>query len=366
MPFINDMIESFKEQSIRQTLGDGPTSPDVPTRVAVTRFTFNVDQVVQHLCTHIIGQDEAIDAIAAALRLVRADIVDPSRPLYIAMLLGPTGVGKTEVVRLLAEAIHGHRESFCRVDMNTLSQEHYAASLTGAPPGYVGSKEGYTIIDKDKVEGSFNAPGIILFDEIEKASHTVIQTLLNVFDNGIMTVASGQETISFRNALVFMTSNIGARELYDLFWNRNNFRSRFSKTPDRKRTRSVIQRKLEEKFAPEFLNRIDDILTFHWLDQHMMGEIVKMEIERLNRRLRERHRCTIHVDDSLTVHLSKAGFDQKYGARALKRAVRKYVEIPLADFLLQRNWNPDMPVESITVAWENHRTVFTSNPVSGG
>ncbi|MDQ7861143.1 AAA family ATPase [Peribacillus frigoritolerans] len=120
-------------------------------------------------------------------------------------------MGKTEIVKVLAEAIHGNRNHFCRVDMNTLSLEHYAAALTGAPPGYVGSKEGSSLLDKNLIEGSYSKPGIVLLDELEKANHQVIQTLLNVLDNGIMTSSSGNETINFRNTIIIMTSNIGAK-----------------------------------------------------------------------------------------------------------------------------------------------------------
>ncbi|MHB1419947.1 MAG: AAA family ATPase [Bacillota bacterium] len=158
-----------------------------------TRFQIDIEQVMKHLRNKIFGQSAALTAIEDMLKIVKADVGEPDTPLYIAMFLGPTGVGKTETIKILAEAIHGSHEALCRVDMNTLALDHYAAALTGAPPGYVGSKEGATILDKEKIEGSFSKPGIILFDEIEKASPQVIQTLLNIFDNGIMNMASGEQ-----------------------------------------------------------------------------------------------------------------------------------------------------------------------------
>jgi ATP-dependent Clp protease ATP-binding subunit ClpA len=359
MPFINDMLQSFEQKR-----GESVTEVSVETSASskiVTRFTFDVETVMQHLRSRIVGQDEALHAIEQMLLLVRADVVDPSRPLYVCLFVGPTGVGKTEIVRLLAEAIHGNRDAVCRVDMNTLSQEHYAASLTGAPPGYVGSKEGATILDKEKIEGTFSKPGIVLFDEVEKASNTVLQTLLNVFDNGIMVVASGQSTINFRNSLIFMTSNMGAREIQEYAHRRTqSWLSRWfglGAALNRHITQSIIERELEKKFSPEFLNRIDEIITFNWIEEHLIQDIISLEIDRLNQRL-ARHRCTIRLDPSLISHLVRTGFDKRYGARSLKRAIRRYVEVPLAQYLLTRNWSSDMPIETVTATWANGQTLF--------
>lgn len=361
MPFINDMLRSFEQKrgDTESVVEVGKESP-APSKI-VTRFTFDIEAVMRHLRSRMVGQDEALNAIEQMLRLVRADLVDPSRPLYICLFVGPTGVGKTEIVRLLAEAIHGSRETFCRVDMNTLSQEHYAASLTGAPPGYVGSREGATILDKEKIEGTFSKPGIVLFDEVEKASNAVLQTLLNVFDNGIMVVASGQLTINFRNTLIFMTSNIGAREIQEYAKRRaQSWLRRWRKLGgalNRQTTQEIIQRELENRFFPEFLNRIDDIITFNWIDESLIQDIILLEINRLNERL-VRHGCTIRLDPSLISHLARTGFDKRYGARSLKRTIRRYVEVPLAQYLLSRNWNPDMPVETVIATWTNGQTLF--------
>ncbi|MBE3552211.1 MAG: ATP-dependent Clp protease ATP-binding subunit [Kyrpidia tusciae] len=361
MPFVNDMLQSFAQQRTSEESGNRTAQELSSSTKVVTRFTYDVDKVMQHLQSRIVGQREALDAIEQMLRLVRADIADPTRPLYIALFLGPTGVGKTEIVRLLAEALYGNREAFCRVDMNTLSQEHYAASLTGAPPGYVGSKEGATILDKEKIEGSFRSPGIVLFDEVEKASGAVLQTLLNVFDNGIMTVASGQMTINFRNALIFMTSNIGARQIQEYAKRRGRSKLRrllgLARSPDPGTMKEMIQQELENKFSPEFLNRIDDIITFNWIDETMLQEIISLGIGQLNKRL-QRHKCEIRLDPSMAAHLAQVGFDKQYGVRSLKRAIRRYVEVPLAGYLLSRNWSPDIPHETIVAHWRDGRTWF--------
>jgi len=334
MPFINDMLDELgrAEESGKQANAPAPAS-DGPGYVS--RFTFNVAPIVARLRERILGQDEAIDAIESVLKVVRADITDRDRPLFVCLFLGPTGVGKTESIRILAEAIHGDRDSFCRVDMNTLSQEHYAAALTGAPPGYVGSREGSTLFDEEKVAGSFSKPGIVLFDEVEKASPQVIQALLNVFDSGFMRVASGEKVIDFRNAMIFMTSNIGAREIQrysagegDTQWDRI-LRLWIRRRP----VRHVIEKKLLEKFEPEFVNRIDNVSIFNWIEGVTVRNVVELEISRLNARLSD-HGCRVALDSSTVDFLADRGFDRRFGARALKRAVRHYVEVPLAELLI--------------------------------
>lgn len=362
MPFINDMLDSFPKNpsAAEAVLEQGDEKAVAPPKV-VTRFTYDVDKVMRFLRRRILGQPEALAAVEDMLRLVRADITDPQRPLFVSLFLGPTGVGKTEVVRCLAEAIHGNREGFCRVDMNTLSQEHYAASLTGAPPGYVGSKEGHTLLDKEAIEGSYRAPGIVLFDEVEKASSTVLQALLNVFDNGILTVASGQIEISFRNALIFMTSNIAAREIQqhaqeqsDSWWHRW---FGVGGAPNEKKTEEIVRKGLEARFSPEFINRIDEIVTFNWIGGNVLHDIIQMEVENLNHRL-QKHRCRLVLGPSMLHHLAAVGFDQKYGARSLKRALRKHLEVPLADYLLKRNWDPDAQESEISASWHDGKATF--------
>jgi len=213
MPFINDMladselrkknIEALKNENSSEFFSTPSLGSEEGVEIS-SRFRFDVSRVMLSVRSEIIGQDEALSALEDVLKVVRADISDPRRPLYVALFLGPTGVGKTELVRALSRALYGDADAYCRVDMNTLSQEHYAASLTGAPPGYVGAKEGKTIIDDEKLEGSGGAPGIVLFDELEKASKEVVQALLNVFDNGLMTVASGEKSYNFRNSIIFI------------------------------------------------------------------------------------------------------------------------------------------------------------------
>ncbi|WP_038028597.1 AAA family ATPase [Thioalkalivibrio sp. ALE31] len=347
MPFINDRLADTErrlmETERRIDAGRDRSGASVATGEGggiESRYRFDVDAIMSAIRREILGQDDAVAAVERMLRIVRADISDPHRPLHTALFLGPTGVGKTEIVRALARALHGDAEAFCRVDMNTLSQEHYAAALTGAPPGYVGSREGTTLLDQELIEGSLRKPGIVLFDELEKASDEVVEALLNVFDNGLLTTASGERTYSFRNTLVFMTSNLGARRLQQDAERRQGWLGRWrSRGPQRQRQYRLVERELLGRFAPEFVNRIDSISVFQWLDGDTLNELVDLELARLNRRL-EKHRVELRLTEAVHRQVREAGYDRKFGARAMRRAMRHVVEAPLAEYLLVTP-NPD-------------------------
>lgn len=334
MPFINDQLKANAEVIFQKA------EPQ-------TRFVFKVSQVMEQLRSTIFGQNHVLQSIENMLRVVKADIGDPYRPLYVAMFLGPTGVGKTETVRTLAKAIHGDPDHFCRIDMNTLSQEHYAAALTGAPPGYVGSKEGTSLFQKDIVEGTFSKPGIVLFDEIEKASSEVIQALLNVFDNGVLILSSGEQVIDFRNSMIFITTNIGShqmrqfanralRTLLHRFWLRVNPKN-WGLHED-VLLQKIITNSLEQEFAAEFINRIDDTLIFQWLKRETLDDIVGVLINQLNERLKKKS-YQLEVEPDVKSLLMEKGFDQKYGARQLKRSIRRHLEVPVAVALGEGNQN---------------------------
>ena len=323
MPFINERLEANRESIEKDRAASGP--------VRASRFRFEPDAVMSRLRENIVGQDDALAAMEAMLVRVKADIGDENRPLAVHLFLGPTGVGKTETVRLIAEAIHGNRDGLCRIDMNTLAQEHYAAALTGAPPGYVGSKEGHSLFDLDKVQGSFSKPGIVLFDEIEKASKEVVRTLLNVLDTGRLVFPSGNREIDFRNTLIFMTSNAGALEaeaheqLYQQGW-----RSWFGLSPGN--GEALRDNALRRHFDPEFLNRIDQILTFNRLTDSWLDALLDIELAGLNRRLSKKH-AELSVSPELRAELCR-GYDARYGAREMLRAFRQRLEPAVARALL--------------------------------
>ena len=337
MPYLTDKMQDIKRKDLQKNalaadnvVMGNISHPHKTYNGLNTRFKFDIDFIESELRANIVGQDHIIDLVLNTLQVVRADICDPRKPLATVLFAGPTGVGKTEIVRVITRALYGDADKMCRVDMNTLAQEHYSAALTGAPPGYVGSKEGTTILDQEMIEGSHTIPGIVLFDELEKASKEVSMALLNVFDNGTLTVASGEKTYSFRNSIIFMTSNIGAKELIKT-------QKRFSKLSnffesEQLKGKKIVEEKLLARFPPEFVNRIDDISVFNWLDRSVMQALVAVEFKRLNNRLLK-HDIIINTDDSLIKLLAKDGYSRRYGARALRRTIRKYVEFPLAHFL---------------------------------
>lgn len=301
-----------------------------------SRFQFVPAEVMTRLRTRIVGQEEALAVIEAMLTLVKADLGDPHRPLHIALFLGPTGVGKTEVVRALAEAIHGSADACCRIDMNTLAQDHYAAALTGAPPGYVGSKEGVTLLDVDLVQGSFGRPGIVLFDEVEKAGREVLRALLNVFDHGRLTLSAGARTIDFRNTLVFMTSNLAAREIHRYEDGlRQGWRRLLRRSADTRRRRidEIADAALQRTFDPEFINRIDSVTLFNGIGPEQHDALLALELAKLNTRL-ARSGWTVELDPAARAWLKRRGFDRRFGARAVARAFRQDVVCALAATLL--------------------------------
>lgn len=331
MPFINDMLADIN----RSEAPLGAPSDPVPGGL-VSRFQFEPDEVMARLRTRIVGQDQALAAIESMLNLVKTDLGDPRRPLHVALFLGPTGVGKTEIIRVLAESIHGSPDACCRIDMNTLAQDHYAAAITGAPPGYVGSREGATLLDIELIGGSFGRPGIVLFDEIEKAGKEVIRALLNVFDHGRLTLSSGVKTVDFRNSLVFMTSNLAAREVrrYEDGLRRGWRRiAPVSITARRRRIGEIMDTALHRTFDPEFINRIDRVIMFNGLEPESCDALIELELGRLNARL-ARFGWTVALDPPARVWLARRGFDRRFGARAIARSFRCDVTAVLVEVIL--------------------------------
>ncbi|OAL77338.1 AAA family ATPase [Acinetobacter sp. SFB] len=297
------------------------------------RFHFEPKDVMQLLHTRIIGQDAALKEIEKMLHVVKADFSSPERPLSVMLMLGPTGVGKTETVRLISEAIYGRPDAFCRIDMNTLAQEHYAAAITGAPPGYVGSKEGHSLFDETAIAGSHTRPGIVLFDELEKASTEVIRGLMNILDTGKLTLTSGTKTIDFRNCMIFMTSNVGAQAAQQ-YLNKLNFLPQkmqdicLKKIP----TKTIIEKVMLKKFDPEFLNRIDRTLHYQAVQDNALPKLVDIELEKLNQRLQHQKRVVV-LTDAAKAHFYK-DHDIRFGARHLARKMRTELEPILAIYFL--------------------------------
>ena len=315
-------------------------------RIGQPRFHFEPADVMTLLRQRIIGQDAALQEIDKMLNVVKADFSSPDRPLSVTLMLGPTGVGKTETVRLIAEAIYGRPDAFCRIDMNTLAQEHYAAALTGAPPGYVGSKEGHSLFDETAINGSHTRPGIMLFDELEKASAEVIRGLMNVLDTGRLTLTAGTKTIDFRNCMIFMTSNVGAHAAQQYldkisFLPEKMQRLCLKKVP----TQRVIEKVMQRKFDPEFINRIDRLLHYQAVGESALPRLVDIELQKLNQRLQHQQRQVLLTDQAKAYFYQS--HDIRYGARHLGRKMRTELEPVLAYYFLNQSEQQHIQLDCI-------------------
>ena len=265
----------------------------------------------------VIGQDEAISAISNAVRRARSGLQDPNRPIGSFIFMGPTGVGKTELAKALSEFIFDSEQAMVRIDMSEYMEKHSVARLIGAPPGYVGYEEGGYL-----TEAVRRRPySVVLFDEIEKAHPEVFNVLLQILDDGRMTDGHGR-TVDFKNTIIIMTSNVGSNWIQELG------------AYDRKEMENRVTEALRAGFKPEFLNRIDEIIIFHNLTHEQLGKIVRIQIEKLLKRLEQRN-VKLELSDSAVRLLAEKGYDPVYGARPLKRAIQKYIENPLAVEILK-------------------------------
>ncbi|MBN2452000.1 MAG: AAA family ATPase, partial [Lentisphaeria bacterium] len=260
----------------------------------------------------IVGQDEAVTAVADAILRARAGLKDPKRPTGCFIFLGPTGVGKTELARALAEALFDDERSMTRIDMSEYMERHAVARLIGAPPGYIGYDEGGQL-----TEAIRRRPySVVLFDEIEKAHPDVFNVLLQVLDEGRLTDSQGR-TVDFRNTVIILTSNIGSRAIVD------------ADGAEYERMRSQVMGELRAAFRPEFLNRMDDVVVFHRLERGHLTQIVDLQLADFSRRL-EALRIRLRVTDAAKDLLAEEGYDPVYGARPLKRAIARHLETPVS------------------------------------
>jgi ATP-dependent Clp protease ATP-binding subunit ClpB len=277
----------------------------------------------ERLQKRVIGQKEAISAVANAVRRARSGLQDPNHPIGSFIFLGPTGVGKTELARALAEFLFDDENAMVRVDMSEYMERHSVARLIGAPPGYVGYEEGGQLSESVRRRPY----SVVLFDEIEKAHHDVFNVLLQVLDDGRLTDGQGR-TVDFKNTVIIMTSNIGSTIIQEFYSRPGGMTDK-----DHGKLDELVRAELKQHFRPEFLNRIDDIIIFHSLDEEQLASVVGIQLQRLEQRLAQQQ-LSIEVDAAAKKYLAKEGYDPQFGARPLKRAIQEFLLDPLALKLL--------------------------------
>jgi ATP-dependent Clp protease ATP-binding subunit ClpC len=324
--FEEEMNLSKREVSLELVYDVVSTMTKIPvSKMSIddTKALVNLDKILQE---KVIGQDEAVLKIAKSIRRNRIGIKDPNRPIGSFIFLGSTGVGKTHLAKQLAKEIFGTEDSLIRVDMSEYQEKHTISKLVGAPPGYVGYDEGGQLTEQVK-----NKPySVILFDEVEKAHRDIFSVLLQIMDDGHVTDSLGRK-INFRNTLIIMTSNLGVKKLQD-FGTGIGFGS--SKYSNDEKKKDVLMKELKNFFSPEFLNRIDDVITFNSLKGDDINKIAEIEIKKLMVRLNEMN-YKISYDQTLVDFISKVGYDELYGARPLKRAIQDKVEDLLSEEVLK-------------------------------
>ena len=306
------------------------------TGIPVTRLTEDEGTRLLHmedtLHERVVGQDEAVKAVARAIRRGRVGLKDPKRPIGSFLFLGPTGVGKTELCKSLAEAMFGDENAMIRIDMSEYMERHTVSRLIGSPPGYVGHEEGGQLTEKVRRKPY----SVVLFDEIEKAHEDVWNILLQLLDDGRITDSQGR-TVDFKNTVIVMTSNIGARSLTAMGSKLGFSAEERDSDPDAEKkfetAREQVMAELRQTFRPEFLNRIDDIIVFRPLTEEDIREVARRMLKTVSARMET---MGIHLDasDEAVAELAKEGFDPKYGARPLRRAIQSKVEDAVAEKML--------------------------------
>ena len=305
------------------------------TKIPVSKLTKKESEKLKELDTklkeRVIGQDEAVEALARAIKRARVGLKDEKRPIGSFIFLGPTGVGKTELTKALAENLFGDENSMIRFDMSEFMEPHSVSKLIGSPPGYVGYDDGGQLTEQVRRKPY----SIILFDEIEKAHPDVFNILLQILEDGRLTDSNGR-TVSFKNTVIIMTSNIGARSITE---NKTiGFMSKTDATKDYEKTKNEVMDELKRAFRPEFLNRLDDIIVFKKLSEESVEKITRLMLKDFEK-LVENKNIKISIDESLVKFIAKTGFDTVYGARPLRRAIQSNVEDKFAEKMLDGEIN---------------------------
>jgi ATP-dependent Clp protease ATP-binding subunit ClpB len=354
LPELEAQLKKAESDATRQAAGDKPKLlrtqvgaeeiAEVVSRatgIPVSRMMQGERDKLLHieekLHERVVGQDEAIVAVADAIRRSRAGLADPNRPYGSFMFLGPTGVGKTELCKALANFLFDTEESMIRIDMSEFMEKHSVARLIGAPPGYVGYDEGGYLTEAVRRKPY----SVILLDEVEKAHHDVFNVLLQVLDDGRMTDGQGR-TVDFKNTVIVMTSNLGSQKIQSM------------DSDDPGVVKLAVMAEVRAHFRPEFINRIDEIVVFHALDEKNIGAIAKIQLKHLEQRLAKME-MTLDMSDEALQKIAEAGYDPVYGARPLKRAIQQQIENPLSKLILSGKFGPK---DTIPVRVDHGNLVF--------
>lgn len=340
----------------KQLLVDEKTVADIVsqwTKIPVQKLTEGeskrLARLEKELHKRVIGQEEAVAAVSQAVKRGRVGLKDPNRPIGSFLFLGPTGVGKTELSKALAEAVFGSEQAMIRVDMSEYMEKHSVSKLIGSPPGYVGYEEGGQLSEKVRR----NPYSVLLFDEIEKAHPDVFNILLQVLDDGHITDAHGRR-VDFKQTIIIMTSNAGAQAIVEP--KRLGFISDEDGKKDYERMKAGVMEEVRKIFKPEFLNRIDEIMVFHTLKKEDIQKIVSILLKKLEKRCQEQMNITLRVAASVKDYLAESGFDSKYGARPLRRAIQTKIEDLLANEVLEGRIHQG---DLISVQMKNKQVHFT-------
>ena len=332
-------IVTIKEENIAEVISSWT---GIPAKKITEDENEKLKNLEVELHKRVIGQNEAVEAVSKAIRRGRVGLKDPNRPIGSFLFLGPTGVGKTELAKALAEALFGNENSMIRVDMSEFMEPHSVAKLIGAPPGYVGYDEGGQLTEKIRRRPY----SVILFDEVEKAHPDVMNMLLQILEDGRLTDAQGR-TVNFKNTVIIMTSNVGAKLITDK--NKLGFaggNAEENKNQEYETIKKEVMGELKKQFRPELINRIDDIIVFHKLEDEDIKKIIDIMLVQVQNRLSTQN-IKIDIDQSVKDLIAKKGVDTNYGARPLRRAIQNMLEDKIAEAILDGVIKPKKKAKAV-------------------
>ena len=356
-----EQIEKYRKKEVRRnkrknlTVNENSVADIVSdwTKIPVKRLTEGETKrlaaLEKELHKRVIGQEEAVKAVAQAVKRGRVGLKDPNRPIGSFLFLGPTGVGKTELSKALAEAVFGSEQAMIRVDMSEYMEKHSVSKMIGSPPGYVGYEEGGQLSDKVRR----NPYSVVLFDEIEKAHPDVFNILLQVLDDGQITDSKGRK-VSFKNTIIIMTSNAGANRIIDP--KHLGFSRDITEKQDYEKMKASVMEEVKLMFKPEFINRIDEIIVFHALTEKEVKSIVNIMLRNLAKQVKEQMNIELKYTETLKSALAKESYDKKYGARPLRRMIQNKIEDNLAEEILAEKVKQG---DKVTVSYKNKSVTFS-------